>query len=333
MGHALGLYHPDQAAKDGLNLKLSLDRSRAYNRTDPLTGQPATSVTAGVPGSSWTCMDPWANVVVNNASAADDSLMTAFTQTPKGVCVRQDDLDGINSLYPPCANQVSEPQCWKSEQYLGLVRLTMYVALPAVAILLVTLATHAGLTFVLKSKRDSLVKKNPDSVSEADRLRMQMQDKKGRKGKPSGVKAALAERKKHNEAVPKGECNSSSYEAVWPADQPHSHEPVPHEPAPQPPPSLVGPPDDAALKQEPAPHDAAPFKPAPPPQRPAVMRPAPKLAALPQKEVPPEFQPARPAPLPPIPAAAPAAASRTATLASTSGAQLVMVGGRVRVEP
>eukprot|EP00966_Prymnesium_polylepis_P025714 592952-Prymnesium_polylepis.1 len=63
------------------------------------------------------------------------------------------------------------------------------------------------------------------------------------------------------------------------------------------------------------------------------MRPAPKLAALPQKEVPPEFQPARPAPLPPIPAAAPAAASRTATLASTSGAQLVMVGGRVRVEP
>ena len=99
--------------------------------------------------------------------------MKTFTQTPVDVCVRQDDLNGLNSLYPTCNTPVATPQCWKSAQYLGLVRLTMYVAVPAVVILLMVLCGHEALTSELKRRRDNLIHKNIEQVcysSSNDRL-------------------------------------------------------------------------------------------------------------------------------------------------------------------
>jgi len=192
VGHALGLYHPDQAAPKGTNLRLSLDESLANSRTDPSTGALATSVVPGAVGSSWSCLSPWANAAVDNDTEVLDSLMKAFTQAPPGVCVRQDDLDGLNTLYPPCENAVSSPQCWKSEQYLGLVRLTLYVGVPAVAILLTTLLCHKLGVSNLRRRRDDLVARHLDAASEADKLRLELQAAKQGRGRTSGVKKAMA---------------------------------------------------------------------------------------------------------------------------------------------
>ena len=77
VGHALGLMHPDQAVASGANL-----RWRG-------TGEGA--------ARSAPCDDPWSAVVAEppDASVAP-SIMLAFTQFNKGVCLSQDDLDALN---------------------------------------------------------------------------------------------------------------------------------------------------------------------------------------------------------------------------------------------
>ena len=72
------MFHPDSATDGHFNL--SLAESLRNNRTD-LSGQIASSVLPGVPGSSWDCLDPWANVVITNntrvrRAATDLSLST-----------------------------------------------------------------------------------------------------------------------------------------------------------------------------------------------------------------------------------------------------------------
>lgn len=69
VGHALGLMHPDQALASGTNLR--------WNGT-------------GDGASPAPCDDPWSAVVAapRNSSVAP-SIMLAFTQFNKGVCLSQ----------------------------------------------------------------------------------------------------------------------------------------------------------------------------------------------------------------------------------------------------
>lgn len=124
--------------------------------------------------------------------------MKSFTQTPSGVCIFQDDLDGLNTLYPACENVVSVPQCFKSEQYLGFLRFSMsypaaalclrslphppppcrlfrYIAIPTVIILSITIGAHFFFTSRLKRHRDRLVARNYELASVTDKLRIEME--------------------------------------------------------------------------------------------------------------------------------------------------------------
>ena len=68
VGHALGLMHPDQAVASGTNLR--------WNGT----------------GGMAPCDDPWSAVVAATPdSSVAPSIMLAFTQFNKGVCLSQDD--------------------------------------------------------------------------------------------------------------------------------------------------------------------------------------------------------------------------------------------------
>ena len=98
VGHALGLMHPDQAVASGTNLMWSGIGDGAA-RAAP-------------------CDDPWSAVVAAppDASVAP-SIMLAFTQFNKGVCLSQDDLDALNTLYPLCDHRVATPQCYKTDCY------------------------------------------------------------------------------------------------------------------------------------------------------------------------------------------------------------------------
>ena len=68
------------------------------------------------------CADPWANVSEGVAASAADleddgtrsSIMRAFTQHNPRVCLTEDDLEGLNVLYPDCTTPIhSAPVCYK----------------------------------------------------------------------------------------------------------------------------------------------------------------------------------------------------------------------------
>ena len=41
------------------------------------------------------------------------SIMKALTQHNPSVCLSEDDLEAINTLYPDCTHQISVPVCFK----------------------------------------------------------------------------------------------------------------------------------------------------------------------------------------------------------------------------
>ena len=124
IGHVLGLHHPDQAHADGRNMVL-------------------TKATGG----TWNCYDEWADVRVD-LQPSGSALMAAFTQTPHaaGSCLSQDDLDGLNVLYPTCHETVTEPLCLghhAGTPHVGWVRLVLFVGLPLVLLWVCMIAIHA----------------------------------------------------------------------------------------------------------------------------------------------------------------------------------------------
>ena len=127
IGHLLGLSHPDAAQPLGKNLRLR--------------GQ-------------YNCSDSWASVEAmptaaeqgGEAVAAAASVMFAFTQHPRHTCISQDDLDALNVLYPSSCGEAAfvtrTPQCHTMPQLIGLVRLAVYVLLPTLAVVLLSVIAN-----------------------------------------------------------------------------------------------------------------------------------------------------------------------------------------------
>lgn len=117
IGHLLGLNHPDEFA--------------SHNRM------------VLAPMGPESCHDPLAFSTPPDTAAAADapySLMHSFTRHPSEVCLTEDDLHGLNFLYPTCDNAILPPaSCHKSERNIGWLRFAMWVIFPvliALAILL-----------------------------------------------------------------------------------------------------------------------------------------------------------------------------------------------------
>ena len=142
VGHALGLMHPDQAVSSGTNLRWNV----VVNGT-----------VGGAPAATVPCDDPWSAVVaVTPDASVAPSIMLALTQFNQGVCLSQDDLDALNTLYPQCDRQVGTPQCYKTESYIGLVRVGVLVGLPVIVFLLLILLCHWGIDVWEDRQHDKL---------------------------------------------------------------------------------------------------------------------------------------------------------------------------------
>ena len=124
IGHLLGLNHPDKYA--------------SHNRM------------ALAPMGPESCHDPLAFSTLNGTAAAADapySLMHSYTRHPSEVCLTEDDLHGLNYLYPTCDNAILPPaSCHKSERNIGWLRFAMWVLFPV----LVALAILLCLTGLVK---------------------------------------------------------------------------------------------------------------------------------------------------------------------------------------
>jgi len=152
VGHALGLMHPDQAAELGLNL--------GWNESSVVNGTYAAAE----------CAQPWGEVVPLAAGAeAAASIMTAFTQFNSEVCLSEDDLVALNTLYPTCAHRVLTPQCYKAESYIGLVRVGVFVGLPVTMIVLTIIFCHACVTREESKRHDEMKATHADELSTMER--------------------------------------------------------------------------------------------------------------------------------------------------------------------
>ena len=122
VGHLLGFAHPDE--KPLMNLK----------------------ATAGM--SNTTCLNPMQNVELVELPPDSDTLMLSYTRHRSRTCLNDDDLEGLDFLYPDCENQgVREPVCYSQRSLSGWVRLLLSVFLPffisaMVLLLLVAFVRH-----------------------------------------------------------------------------------------------------------------------------------------------------------------------------------------------
>ena len=109
-----------------------------------------------------TCLRPWDSVVPGvpdgyivggNESGRPleigevrPSIMKALTQHNPSVCLSDDDLEGLNVLYPSCTHSFSTPVCDKVNYNIGWVRLGVWIVAPMLLamLLLICIFSHAS---------------------------------------------------------------------------------------------------------------------------------------------------------------------------------------------
>jgi hypothetical protein len=178
IGHVLGLMHPDASAELGLNLWYRRDNlsvhlapaERKVNCTEPwsrvgIWPNSTEALDAIAASGDPAAMTAKRMLEANEASAGVPSwgsVMATFTFNNPGTCIFQDDLDALNVLYPTCEEAVLLPQCDHAQTFLGLVRLSMYVGLPVITLLLSAIMLHALSKKCSERSRERFKKKNPD---------------------------------------------------------------------------------------------------------------------------------------------------------------------------
>lgn len=159
----LGFSHPD-------NVQNSLAKGDSYGLT-PGQNVFASNLQNGKRMDDTNCMRPWDYVVPGTppndpsvpvdgpeASRVRPSIMKALTQHNPRVCLSQDDLEGLNVLYPDCSHAISEPVCDKVEYNIGWVRLSVWLVVPILISLALMLCIFATTSHHQNKRLDEQVK-------------------------------------------------------------------------------------------------------------------------------------------------------------------------------
>ncbi len=104
IGHVLGFDHPD--TKGLLNLELT------------------------TPVGPATCNNSLGHVARAAVPDGYDSIMFSTTAHRQRTCLTQDDLDGLNSLYPSCEGAVTEVLCVEERDLSGFLRFAISIGFP-----------------------------------------------------------------------------------------------------------------------------------------------------------------------------------------------------------
>jgi len=139
MGHVLGLGHPNSAPSLHPSASMGEAKAREAIACDDQNDD-TLDIRGGVP-----------------LGTGNYSIMEPVTQFKPQSCIGQDDLDGLNALYPTCkpgaAAILSPPLCVKSKRSSGVARLLGTFLIPTgVCSLVVFLAIHVARRY---SKRTS----------------------------------------------------------------------------------------------------------------------------------------------------------------------------------
>lgn len=153
IGHVLGLGHPDRpgGGKNVYNTHLAQGNRWSSSTCD----KPWQYVEAGVPPASFfpdsTLGSGPRGQSVRYSAAGDvlvdedgvrPSIMKALTQHNPKVCLMEDDLEALNTLYPDCKTSISLPVCFKTPHNIGWVRFFVWSVCPVIVMLLLLAALN-----------------------------------------------------------------------------------------------------------------------------------------------------------------------------------------------
>uniref|UniRef100_A0A7S3AEA7 Uncharacterized protein n=1 Tax=Haptolina ericina TaxID=156174 RepID=A0A7S3AEA7_9EUKA len=149
IGHVLGLGHPNTAREEvdasyfdtygtrGDNVYnqrlaelIRYNESTCYNTWGDVRNNTPPNAEVDSTG----CKRGYNDELITGCVGIRDSVMEAFTQNNPSVCLAQDDLEAIHTLYPDCELSVTEVVCYKVNLNLGIVRIAVYVLGPLLII-------------------------------------------------------------------------------------------------------------------------------------------------------------------------------------------------------
>lgn len=144
VGHVLGLSHPDSVATS-LDKSVSGPAGQNVYASNLLNGKRMSTDNG--------CMRPWDSVVAgvppNDPSVPEGgvrpSIMKALTQHNPRVCLSEDDLEALNTLYPDCETAITLPVCFKTDHNIGWVRFFVWSVCPVVLMLLMLVCLNSYL--------------------------------------------------------------------------------------------------------------------------------------------------------------------------------------------
>ena len=183
IGHILGLGHPDRAdAKGGQNSYN--DMLAQGQRWDAATCvNPWQTVKPGVPPMSYypgaqcqagggMCYAADGKTELVDRDGVRPSIMKALTQHNPRVCLSEDDLEALNTLYPDCETAITLPVCFKTDHNIGWVRFFVWSVCPVVLMLLMLVCLNSYLRkFQLKryASAISIANERGRALQEANR--------------------------------------------------------------------------------------------------------------------------------------------------------------------
>lgn len=135
IGHALGLDHPDVLP----SMQLRAGGSDAAGASDALLDARRRVACAAD-------LETHLSATFEPVESSEYSVMHSLTQFMPEVCIGQDDLDGLNALYPSCAlASLGPPMCVKTRRSSGVARTLGTVLLP---LLLCALGVYSAMAVV-----------------------------------------------------------------------------------------------------------------------------------------------------------------------------------------
>ena len=178
IGHILGLNHPDKIGTvDGYPVGSNSHHMylASHDGMAPFTKP-------GLPSD--VCSNPWAHVRTGVWPGAEDidsktgvrsSVMLAFTAHNPNSCLQPDDIEAISLLYPVCSGRVMSRdttdrwRCNKSDQFIGWVRVLVYIFVPVTLMLTLFMLTLSCLKHHEKKKHAALEGQVTIAMREASR--------------------------------------------------------------------------------------------------------------------------------------------------------------------
>ena len=192
VGHILGLSHPD-------NVMTSLCTDPAMEcGTTPGQNVYSPMFSSGMRLNASTCLKPWQDVepyepTLTDPDAVKLSIMKALTQHNPSVCLSEDDLEALNTLYPDCVGSISTPVCNKTPYNIGWLRLTVWLVVPSLICLLLLLCIFTYTQYHQNKKFEHILQR-----------KLSAEDKIGEHKKQADKAEASAHRnKKEKEKVKK----------------------------------------------------------------------------------------------------------------------------------